>query len=370
MNETQRFKQAGESSLRLTEQAASWYLDQRAGLSETQQREFLVWLRRSPAHLSEYLAIAQLHGDMHIAATMEALSADQLVDLAATESAVVSLRKPDLLPPRKEAARTPLPRRRYRVAWVAAAAMFAIVALGASGWWLGREAPADVYSAGNDAGRSVALPDGTWVQLDRQSTIAVHFDEHARRIEVVRGKALFDVGKDSARPLSVAVGANLLRDIGTVFAVQHNEQGADVAVISGRVQVLERGSRWTAWHAASAAPLADLVGGELAHMDDQGGVRRSASADLASTTAWLPTEIRFQRDTVADVARRFNAYTSRPLLIEDPVVAHMRLSGVFHARDVDAFIAYLQTLPHVRIEREKDRVRVVTAETSQSATRL
>lgn len=370
MNETQRFKQSGESSLRLTEQAASWYLDQRAGMSEAQQSEFLAWLRRSPAHLNEYLAIAQMHGDMQVAATMEALGADQLVELAATESAVVALRKPDPLPSRKEVMRAQAPPRRYRAAWLAAAAMFAIVALGASGWWLGREAPADVYSAGNDAVRSVALPDGTLVQLDRQSTIAVRFDEHARHIEIVSGNALFDVGKDAARPLSVTVGANLLRDTGTVFAVQRTVQGADVAVISGRVQVMERGSRWTAWRNEASTPLADLTGGEQAHMDAQGSVRRSASIDLASATAWLPTEIRFQRDTVADVARRFNAYTTRPLLIEDSAVANMRLSGVFHARDVDAFIAYLQTLPHVRIERERDRVRVVAAESSQSATRL
>jgi transmembrane sensor len=370
MNETQRFKHSGESSLRLTEQAASWYLDQRAGMSEAQQGEFLAWLRRSPAHLSEYLAVAQMHGDMQVAATMEALSADQLVDLAATESAVVALRKPVTLPSRKEAVRVPAPRRRYRAGWLAAAAMFAIAVLGASGWWLGREAPADVYSSGNDAVRSVALSDGTLVQLDRQSTIAVRFDEHARHIEIVSGNALVDVGKDAARPLSVTVGANLLRDIGTVFAVQRTEQGADVAVISGRVQVLERGSRWTAWRNETGASLVDLAGGEQAHMDAQGGVRRSATTDLASATAWLPTEIRFQRDTVANVARRFNAYTTRPLSIEDPAVANMRLSGVFHARDVDAFIAYLQTLPHVRVEREKDRVRVIVAEPSQSATRL
>jgi transmembrane sensor len=370
MNETQRLRHSRENALRLTEQAASWYLDQRAGLSESQQGEFLAWLRRSPAHLSEYLAIAQLHGDMQVAATLEALSTEQLVDLAATESAVVALRKPDLLPSHKERPRVVAPRRRVRTAWLAAAAMLAIAALGASAWRLSREAPGDVYSAGNDAVRGITLPDGTLVQLDRGSSIAVHFDRHARRIDVLSGNALFDVAKDPERPLSVAVGANLLRDIGTVFAVQRNADEADVAVISGRVQVLERDSRWLPWRTAANAPLADLHGGEQAHMDESGGVRRTASVDLASATAWLPAEIRFQRDTVADVARRFNAYTTRPLVIEDGALAKMRLSGVFHARDVDAFIAYLQTLPHVRIVRENDRVRVLAANSSQSAARL
>lgn len=365
MNEPQRFKH-GPSALRLTEQAASWYLDQRAGLSDAQQREFLAWLRRSPAHLNEYLAMAQLHGDLQVAATMEKLNADQLVELAATESAVVSLRAPGMLPVREHSVDKAAPRR-PRAVWLGALAACAVAVSAVAVGWLSRTAPVETYTADATTVRSLSLPDGTLVQLDRASAIAVSFDAHARHIEILKGSAVFDVGHDPTRPLSVSTGRNVLRDIGTVFAVRRDGEGSEVTVMSGRVQILPQ-ANWMIWR--DAAPLADLRGGEQAALDAGGAVHVATKADVTQATDWLPAEIRFQRDTVANVARRFNAYTTRPLVIENSAVAQTRLTGVFHARDVDAFIAYLQTLPHVRVLRESDRVRVVAAESSQSGQRL
>ncbi|HEY9131609.1 MAG TPA: FecR domain-containing protein [Dyella sp.] len=365
MNEPQRFKH-GPSALRLAEQAASWYLDQRAGLSDAQQREFLAWLRRSPAHLNEYLAMAQLHGDLQVAATMEKLSADQLVELAATESAVVNLRAPGMSPVREHPV-SKAATRRPRTIWLGALAACAVAAGAMTIGWLNRAVPAETYIADTTTVRSLSLPDGTLVQLDRASAIAVRFDAHARHIEILKGSAVFDVGHDAGRPLSVSVGRNVLRDIGTVFAVRRDGDDSKVTVMSGHVQILPQ-TGWTVWR--DVAPLADLRSGEQATLDARGAVHAAAKADVTAATDWLPAEIRFQRDTVANVARRFNAYTTRPLAIEDAAVAQTRLTGVFHARDVDAFIAYLQTLPHVRVLRESDRVRVVAAEPSQSGPRL
>ncbi len=81
-------------------------------------------------------------------------------------------------------------------------------------------------------------------------------------------------------------------------------------------------------------------------------------ADLVRSTAWLPSDIHFERATVADVARRFNAYSSQPLRIDDDAIAATRISGRFHARDVEAFVAYLGSLPGVRIVRGPDDIRV------------
>jgi transmembrane sensor len=82
-------------------------------------------------------------------------------------------------------------------------------------------------------------------------------------------------------------------------------------------------------------------------------------AQIAQATAWLPDEIRFQHETIGDVARRFNAYTSTPLVIESDRIADKRISGVFHADNPQAFVAYLSTLPNVRVIDAADRIRVV-----------
>lgn len=50
----------------LSEEAAYWYflsLDSR-GMSASERREFLTWLRRSAVHIAELLRIAELHGKL------------------------------------------------------------------------------------------------------------------------------------------------------------------------------------------------------------------------------------------------------------------------------------------------------------------
>ncbi len=217
------------------------------------------------------------------------------------------------------------------------------------------------YASGRDELRSVTLADGSLLQLDRDSVLAVRFDAHQRVVGVLRGGALFDVGHDPARPLRVLLGANELRDIGTVFDAHRSIDGGKVTVVSGRVKVWQQEpSPWApAGHAAEGQLIADLGAGQQASMHRDGSLDLiDHQADIGLSTAWLPNDILFEQCTVADVARRFNAYSRQPLHVDDASIATMRISGRFPARDTEAFLAYLDTLPDVRVVRGADDIRV------------
>lgn len=225
-----------------------------------------------------------------------------------------------------------------------------------SGTWI-------AYASGQTELRSVPLPDGTLVQLDRDSVLVVRFDADRRTLGVLRGGALFDVGHDATRPLRVLLGTNVFEDMGAVFDAHQSVDGSNVTVVSGRVKVWQQ--ERDAWSPASRAPngelIADLLAGQQANMKRDGSLDLiDHHADLGLTTAWLPSDIHFERCTVADVARRFSAYSSQPLHIEDASIAAMRISGRFHARDTDAFLAYLESLPDVYVVRGQDDIRVTS----------
>jgi transmembrane sensor len=353
--------------LRTTEQAAAWYIDQREGLADTRQRAFLAWLRSSPEHIAEYLAIAGMHGDIKASAAMESLSGGELVALAGTEHAVVSLWGNDADGARNHRADAgPTTTRRYsRILLGACASVLGLAMLGGA-WLATTGGQTRVYTSAADAIADLDLADGSQVHLDRDSAISVHFDGRQRRIELLRGAALVDVGKDPVRPLLMVFGNKILRDIGTVFEVRRGEDGDAVTVVSGQVKIWTQADSWLAgWRRrltgapTAGAAVASLSGGQRLRLDEHGKAVSTAPVDIARATAWLPADIRFQRSTVADVARRFNAYTTRPLVIEDTRIAAMHLTGAFHAHDVDAFVAYLETLPDVRVVRGSDRVRVL-----------
>ncbi|USJ01972.1 FecR domain-containing protein [Xanthomonas prunicola] len=354
------------SSPRATTQAATdWYLLLHEGQpSASHQAAFLDWLRASPTHVAEYLAVVRLFADLPLAAQQQTIEADDLCRRALHDEGVV-------VPLRRTAAFDPLPRggaagaarkRAFPARRWALAASVAIAVLSA-GWLLTPPAAPDgvVYRA-TAAGRIVDLPDGSRVQLDRGSAIAVRYTPERRRIDLLQGAALFDVGRDPHRPLQVRTGDVLLRDIGTVFGVQHDGAAARVTVLSGHVQVHAQPARWLARWRDTGAVLADLRAGQQAQLDAGGQVLAlEPHADLAAATAWVPDRVSMHDQPLAEVARRFNAFASVPVEIDDPRLAQRRVSGVFHLRDNAAFLAYVSAMPGVRVERGQARVTVRTA---------
>jgi transmembrane sensor len=378
---------------RLTEEAATWYLDMQDLPDARTQAQFMGWLRRSPQHVAEYMAMAQMHGDMRAALAAEGMTVEELRTLAASESSVVALRRdggrdggrdrgrehpsPMNRLPRQAAADAPCrsrfigdPRPRKSrtpaMTWTAATAAALLLCGGLTAAWPSPAESGTRYAAGIDV-REVTLDDDTVVQLSPQSAMVVSFAADARHIELVQGSASFDIGKDPSRPMKVTVGRQQIDDIGTVFDVQRNDSGAQVTVVSGQVSLWNLPSPWIArmrtrltGRSASRDRIVDLRGGETARVDEDGRLAGRGQANVATATQWLPDEIRFHDATVAEVARRFNAYSTRPLIVDDAELGQKRISGVFHARDPDAFIAYIGSLPQVRVDRTADRIRFVT----------
>jgi transmembrane sensor len=358
---------AARQARRISEQAAAWYIEQQEPLSERQRVAFMNWLRTSPAHVAEYFAIVQMNGDMKAAAALKGITTAELVEQARHSNPIVMFPRMGK-PAAKPAQAAPSPRiGRF---FTGIAGMAAVVAL----TWLGVvhrpasvvQPSAQVYTQsyiGDATGvRSLTLSDGTLVQLDHDSRIDVRFETHVRHITVVRGHALFDAGKDPTRPLLVDVGGHVLQDIGTIFEVRRDAKGDTLTVLSGRVRVLnvQHASSTNDDAPALGDPIADLTAGQQVELDAS-GVSPVHPVQPTQVTAWLPSDISFQHETVGNVARRFNAYTSKPLVIESNDIAGKHISGIFHANNPQAFVAYLATLPDVRIIDAGDRIRVVSA---------
>jgi len=344
---------------RISEEAAGWLLDMRDEPDLRTRERFMAWLRRSPLHVAEYLAIARLDGDMRAVVGADNATFAELRGLASSEPSVVPLfddRRPATTPP------VARPRRRRPLAIAAAIATLATLGTATLGLPSAPDIPAIRYTADGRV-REVILDDDTIVMLEPGSVADIRFDSRQRRVDLVAGRASFDVGKDATRPFSVTVGNQRIRDIGTVFEVGHDAEGAHVGVVSGEVAVAPANQNWTARArerlgvARSNLPVVRLVAGETARIGDDGEVISRGRVDMRESTAWLPADIRFQDESVATVARRFNAYTATPLHVDDPALAAKRISGVFHAHDPEAFVGYLASLPGVHVTRGEGRIR-------------
>jgi len=74
--------------------------------------------------------------------------------------------------------------------------------------------------------------------------------------------------------------------------------------------------------------------------------------------SWVEHKIAFERRPLGEVASEFNCYATVPIEIEDAELRLLPVSGVFDAADTESFLAFLETLPGVQVERTREKIRV------------
>ncbi len=201
------------TDMAIAKQAAEWFIDNQEGTwSNVRRAEFLAWLKASPVHVREYLAIANAAQELMAAAQKSECEIDELlVDIASeSDEAVVSLHGGNKTRRRCENEkpnRAKKERRRWRWAVAASAAFICVATLVAVlqqnlSWLRGYE----TYRTAHAEQRSWTLPDGSVMHLNSDSTVRVSFSRDQRRIDLERGQAYFQVFKDAGRNFLVKSG--------------------------------------------------------------------------------------------------------------------------------------------------------------------
>lgn len=114
-----------------------------------------------------------------------------------------------------------------------AAAATVLIAV-ASGWFYLQR---NTYTTDIGEQRTLALEDGSSVELNARTKIRVAFTEDARTIELLQGQALFKVAKNPNRPFIVDSDGTRVRAVGTQFDVYKKSTGTQITVVEGRVAV-------------------------------------------------------------------------------------------------------------------------------------
>ncbi|KRA67045.1 hypothetical protein ASD89_02145 [Caulobacter sp. Root656] len=183
---------------------------------------------------------------------------------------------------------------------------------------------------------SATLADGSHVQLNTDSAVRVRYTAGERRVELLRGQALFQVAHNVQRPFIVTAGATQVRALGTRFDVRRLGSEVRVVLAQGSVEVTDRAVRNAPWRLKPGQALA------LAPATPASAA--PAPVDVQTATSWTSGEVSFQDVTLADAVAELNRYSRDKIVLADPALADRRVSGVFTAGDNADFIAAVSSL--------------------------
>lgn len=301
--------------------------------------EFEAWLRADPAHGQAYARLerssaqiddippelrAALRRDLAYDKAMEAASARGAERLAAPAAAA----------PGQPARRKALALGAYAVVALATGSLL----------WRHRQAQpllAQSFETGRGEQSEVPLPDGSTLRLDTATRLEVTYYRDRRELKLLEGQVFLKVHKDADSPFQVRAGAVSVTVVGTQFSVRHTPRqagadGVEVAVSEGKVKV-------------EGVTAIYLTAGQQVAGDRAGVLGGIATVSPEQATAWQHYQVRFLNRRLDQVLAELSRYRDWPLVIDDPEVAALQVSGVFDPRDVQTFQRVLPLSQPVRL---------------------
>lgn len=193
------------------------------------------------------------------------------------------------------------------------------------------------HRTGSGEQRQITLPDASTVFLNTASAIALHFDEHTRRVELLSGEALFVVAPmrgAEARPFVVTGGEGTARALGTQFILRRLERTDEVTVVEHSVEVSVHRRE------SAAAPLIVEQGHRIRY-DSASGLGPVVGVNIEQATSWRRGRLLFDRMPLADVISEINRYRRGHVAIINSDLATRRVSGVVLIEKVDESLSFI-----------------------------
>ncbi len=289
---------------------------------ETHCPEFMLWLEQSALHPEAYHRVQQ--GRCETELYREVVEAEGI-----DEEALMAELSPTL-PPIVKALSVGVP----------TTLVLGVVALAVRAYT--EQAPWIPYDAATGEVRSLSLEDGSLVRLDTGGAFRARFSLLHRDVILERGQALFAPQHQWWRAFNVRVNHHVIRATGTKFVVEKsNDQESNSLVHEGQVEVLDSAD------SSNRENTRQVRAGQVVLIGPHGTqVRTLSDSEVERRMAWIEGALDFD-ETLQRAVEEFNRYNERKLVIDDPTLDALPITGRFNAHNPDLFAEALQKSHHI-----------------------
>jgi transmembrane sensor len=241
------------------------------------------------------------------------------------------------------------PFKRWQAGALAASLLLAVAVVGLrSRPALSPQPSVNTFDTGVGGHRIVPLADGSRIELNTATVLRTLMSRRRRDVWLDRGEAYFEVAHIEGSTFVVHAGPRMITVVGTQFSVRRDDDKVTVAVVTGRVRVEDT------MPGASSASITVTAGDVAIGLGSSTMVVSKPVATVEEKLTWRDGRLVFDGTSLAEVADDFNRYNRQQLLISDPAVAAIRISGTFKASNVEAFVRLLKEAYGLKVELTAD----------------
>jgi transmembrane sensor len=192
--------------------------------------------------------------------------------------------------------------------------------------------------------------DGSIIHLNTNSRIETEFSDEKRVIKLIQGEALFEVAHDPERPFIVYAGNRLVQAIGTKFVVHLKTENIQVTVTDGKVKMSkvplnkELGDINVLTNRDIKKDDVYITKGEVVTVggDHPPKLVRIKPETIKRELSWLDGKLIFVNEELFDVIEEINRYIDVEIVLKDPSLHKITISGRFDLEDSEALIEAIE----------------------------
>lgn len=224
-----------------------------------------------------------------------------------------------------------------------------LIALGVWFWIAPEIEDNELYATNIGVQRAEELSDGSIAHLNTDSLIEINYTENQRTIVLLRGEAMFDVFHDPERPFVVYAAGTTVEAVGTKFVVRLTSDKIRVTVTEGQVQLAnDPDYAETASEEPEVQEVILLNQWQEAELDIQ--VSEEAQPILSELDeeeterrfSWTDGRLIFEDESLETIITEVSRYTQVRVVIADPELRELRLSGRFQIGDTEALLEAIE----------------------------
>ncbi len=339
MNSKDTYQETPKASELVEAEALAWVAQLNGDdVTEKDLAAFREWVRRSPAHEKEIRELAAFWDDLNILVTMDE-------PIRQADAISRSLRRREKFQSRRLG---------YALAGFALIALIFTSQFTPLNWnekntaqptQIAQVAVPIIYKTAVGEQQQYKLEDGSVLTLNTNSHVEIDFTEKQRNIRLLKGEGLFTVTHDKDRPFVVFAESGIVRALGTEFSVRLRDEGLDVIVSEGSVELssIKLIKDEDAKEPVKVASLGVVEAGQSAKMKyADKAIQLNQVEDVSVKHSWQNGNIIFTGETLDYVVAEVGRYTNLKIIIDDPDIMNRRFGGVLKSGQTDQLFQILE----------------------------
>lgn len=215
----------------------------------------------------------------------------------------------------------------------------------------GRFVTADYYTL-TERTQRFTLSDNSKIQLLPRSAVNIHYSQHQRHIELIKGQVFIEVAKDADRPLIITSQHGSAQALGTAFSVAVHEDDTSVQVTESHVNVCAKLVR-SSCKTLSAGQQTTLTSKQV-----QAVTKTSDNFKID----WQQQTLTVDNQALSDVLNMLQQHYPGYLKYDDQAVKNLTISGVFSLQNTQDSLNLIAKVLPVKVRQYAGVVLILSKE--------